>query len=216
ISLAHGGVLFLDEMGEFSPIVLDALRQPIEEGRVHVSRARGSTTYPARFILVGAMNPCPCGEGGAPGACRCSSSARERYARRLSAPLLDRFDIAIRVDRPEVDELMGGGDAEPTSAVAERVARARRRAAGRGVVVNARLEGSVLGERAPMCRDAARLVEEQVRSGALSARGLHRVHRLARTVADLEGVDGAVEESHVREALLLRCRRELLLGTEAR
>jgi magnesium chelatase family protein len=216
ISLAHGGVLFLDEMGEFSAVVLDALRQPLEEGQVHVSRARGSTTYPARFILVGAMNPCPCGEGGAPGACRCSSAARERYARRLSAPLLDRFDVAIRVDRPQVDELMGGGGAEPTSAVAQRVARARRRAVERGVAVNAALEGSALDERAPMCRDAARLVEKEVRSGALSARGLHRVHRLARTVADLGGVDGSVEESHVREALLLRCRRELLLGTEAR
>ncbi|HUY65867.1 MAG TPA: YifB family Mg chelatase-like AAA ATPase [Acidimicrobiales bacterium] len=216
ISLAHGGILFLDEMGEFSATVLDALRQPLEAGQVHVSRARGSTTYPARFILVGAMNPCPCGEGGAPGACRCGSSARERYARRLSGPLLDRFDIAIRVDRPQVDELMGRGHAETTSAVAERVARARLRAVGRGVTVNAELEGSMLDERAPLCRDAARLVEHEVRSGALSARGLHRVHRLARTVADLEGVNGAVGESHVREALLLRCRRELLLGSEVR
>ena len=111
---------------------------------------------------------------------------------------------------------MGGDRAEPTSAVAKRVARARRRAVERGVAVNAALEGSVLGEKVPMCREAARLVEVEVRSGALSARGLHRVHRLARTVADLEGVDGAVDESHVREALLLRCRRELLLGTEVR
>ncbi len=100
--------------------------------------------------------------------------------------------------------------------MAARVARARRRAAGRGVATNAELVGSVLDERVPLCRDAARLIEKEVRSGALSARGLHRVHRLARTVADLEGVEGPVGESHVREALLLRCRRELLLGGEVR
>ena len=99
-------MLFLDEMGEFPSAVLDALRQPLEEGQVRVSRARGSTTFPARFILVGAMNPCPCGDGGAPGGCRCSPGDRERYARRLSAPLLDRFDIAIRVEPPEARELM--------------------------------------------------------------------------------------------------------------
>ncbi|MBF6556561.1 MAG: YifB family Mg chelatase-like AAA ATPase [Acidimicrobiales bacterium] len=216
ISLAHGGVLFLDEMGEFSAVVLDALRQPLEEGQVRVSRARGSTTFPARFILVGAMNPCPCGEGGAPGACRCSQSARERYSRRLSAPLFDRFDIAIRVDRPPVDELVGGGPAETTSAVAARVDRARQRAFRRGVSVNADLRASTLDEVVPMTRGAAQVVEKHVRSGALSARGFHRVHRLARTVADLDSVEGVIEEAHVREALLLRSRRELLLGTESR
>jgi magnesium chelatase family protein len=203
-------------MGEFSTVVLDALCQPLEEGQVRVSRARGWTTFPARFILVGAMNPCPCGEGGAPGACRCSPSARERYARRLSAPLLDRFDIAIRVDRPPVDELVGGGPAETTGAVAARVARARQRAFSRGVSVDADLRASTLDEVVPMTRGAAQVVEKQVRSGALSARGFHRVHRLARTVADLDSVEGVIEEAHVREALLLRCRRELLLAPESR
>jgi magnesium chelatase family protein len=221
ISLSHGGVLFLDELGEFSTVVLDALRQPLEEGQVRVSRARGSTTFPARFILVGAMNPCPCGEGGAPGACRCSRSARERYARRLSAPLLDRFDIAIRVDRPQASELIGGGPSEATSTVAARVAMARRRAAERGVAVNAELPGPALDGTVPMSRGAMQIVERAIRSGTLSARGLHRVHRLARTVADLDGVgdchgNGVIQEAHVREALLLRCRRELLLGTECR
>ena len=133
ISMSHGGVLFLDELGEFPTVVLDALRQPLEDGQVRVSRARGSTNFPARFILVASMNPCPCGEGGAPGGCRCSDSARERYARRLSAPLLDRFDIAIWVDRPEVDDLISGLPGETTAAVAERVSVARLRAAGRGV-----------------------------------------------------------------------------------
>jgi magnesium chelatase family protein len=216
ISLSHGGVLFLDELGEFSTIVLDALRQPLEDGVVRVSRARGSTTFPARFLLVAAMNPCPCGEGGAPGACRCSSSARERYARRLSAPLLDRFDIAIRVDPPHADDLIGDRPAEDSAAVAVRVAAARSRAAGRGVEANAALAGSVLDEVAPLTSDAAIIIERQVRSGSLTARGLHRVRRLARTVADLDGAGHEVGERHVREALLLRCHRGLLLGGDRR
>ena len=195
-------------------MVLDALRQPLEDGRVQVSRARGSTTFPARFILVAAMNPCPCGEGGAPGACRCSDSTRERYARRLSAPLLDRFDIAIWMDRPQVDELLSDRPGETTHSVATRVATARGRAVQRGVAVNADLAGSSLHLTAPLSRRAAALIDRQVRSGSLSARGLHRVHRLARTVADLDDAGEQVEERHVREALVLRSRRELLLGRE--
>jgi magnesium chelatase family protein len=216
ISLSHGGVLFLDEMGEFSAVVLDALRQPLEEGQVRVSRARGSTTFPARFMMIGAMNPCPCGDGGAPGACRCSEAARDRYARRLSGPLLDRFDIAIRVDRPDTDELLGDDPAEGTPTVAARVAEARRCAATRGVRSNAELAGSDLDDVAPMDAAATALVERQVRSGALSARGLHRIRRLARTVADLEGGVAVVGEGHVREALVLRCQRSFLLGTADR
>jgi magnesium chelatase family protein len=216
ISLAHGGVLFLDEMGEFPAVVLDALRQPLEDGQVRVSRARGSTAFPARFMLVGAMNPCPCGEGGAPGMCRCSESARERYARRLSAPLLDRFDIAIRVDRPQVEELLADTPAETTAAVAHRVEEARRRAGDRGVEANADLAAPNLNAQAPMTRPAASVLERQMRTGALSARGYHRVHRLARTVADLDGDREAIEEEHIQEALLLRSQRHLLLGIEYR
>ena len=107
ISLAHGGALFLDELGEFPTAVLDALRQPLEDGQVQVSRARGTTVFPARFQLVAAMNPCPCGEGGIPGSCRCSPTARARYVRRLSGPLLDRFDLSLRVDPPQAGELVG-------------------------------------------------------------------------------------------------------------
>jgi magnesium chelatase family protein len=216
ISLAHGGVLFLDEMGEFPAVVLDALRQPLEDGEVRVSRARGCTTFPARFVLVAAMNPCPCGEGGAPGACRCTEAARERYVRRLSAPLLDRFDIAITVARPQVDELMAPDPSEGSDAVAARVLDARRLAVGRGVSFNAALAGSALDELAPMSAAATALVEKHLWSGSLSARGLHRVHRLARTVADLDGCGELVEVDHVREALLLRCTRDLLLGVERR
>ena len=167
ITLAHGGALFLDELGEFPAVVLEALRQPLEEGQVRVSRARGSATFPARFMLVGAMNPCPCGEGGMPGACRCSDSSRERYGRRLSAPLLDRFDIAIRVDRPEADELIGGRPAESTANVAERVSAARRLSAQRGVLTNAQLSGPALEEAVSLTPDARRVIERRVRSGWL-------------------------------------------------
>jgi magnesium chelatase family protein len=212
ISLAHGGVLFLDELGEFSTVVLDALRQPLEDGRVQVSRARGSTSFPARFVLAAAMNPCPCGEGGAPGACRCSDTTRERYARRLSAPLLDRFDIAIWVDRPQAHELLSGEPGETSASVADRVATARQRAAERGAASNAGLAGSTLEAVAPLSRGASAIIAKHVRAGSLSARGLHRVHRLARTLADLDGAGELIEESHVHEALLLRCRRGLLLG----
>ncbi|MHB1710946.1 MAG: YifB family Mg chelatase-like AAA ATPase [Acidimicrobiales bacterium] len=213
ISLAHGGVLFLDEMGEFPAVVLDALRQPLEDGQVRISRARGSAAFPARFILVGAMNPCPCGEGGAPGRCRCNDRAKERYARRLSAPLLDRFDIAIRVDPPDVDDLIAAIPGEGTAAVAERVQRARCWAEGRRVRVNSELPGAELHHVAPLTDQAAALMEMKLRAGALSARGLHRVHRIARTVADLEG-SRDIEATHVREALLLRSCRDLLLGRE--
>ena len=212
ISLAHGGTLFLDEMGEFATTVLDALRQPLEEGQVRVSRAGGSAAFPARFILVGAMNPCPCGEGGEPGRCRCSRSARERYARRLSGPLLDRFDIAIRLDRPDVEDLIAGPPGESTATVAARVADARLLAFRRCVPANAALPGPALEHAAPLTGEAASVLEEAMRSGTLTARGLHRVHRIARTVADLGGGGAVIEASHVCEALLLRCRRELLLG----
>ncbi len=211
ITLAHGGALFLDELGEFPAVVLEALRQPLEDGQVRVSRSRGSATFPARFMLVSAMNPCPCGEGGTPGACRCSDSSRERYGRRLSAPLLDRFDIAIRVDRPEADDLMSGRPAESTATVAKRVAAARQLAAHRGVLSNAELAGRAL-EEVSLTTDALQIIERRVRSGSLSARGYDRVRRLARTLADLDGAATVVSEIHVQEALLLRSRRDTLLG----
>ncbi|HEV3281929.1 MAG TPA: YifB family Mg chelatase-like AAA ATPase [Acidimicrobiales bacterium] len=228
ISLAHGGVLFLDEMGEFPAAVLDALRQPLEEGVVRVSRARGTTTFPARFILVGAMNPCPCGEGGAPGSCRCSSAARERYARRLSAPFLDRFDIAVRTDRPNADDLLGTRPPETTSTVSARVAAARRRALERSDCINAQLPGAEVQRLAPMCAEAGALLERWVRSGSLSARGLDRIRRMALTIADLASIgsggigdDGSssqpgrvvIDVEQLQQALLLRCQREYLLGS---
>src|SRR5690606_22797567 len=106
VSLAHRGVLFLDELGQFEPVVLDNLRQPLEEGVIRVARAAAKVSFPARLLLVGAMNPCPCGEGAVPGGCRCTPSARARYARRLSGPLVDRFELRVEVGRPDVAELL--------------------------------------------------------------------------------------------------------------
>jgi len=216
IGLAHGGVLFLDELGEFPAAVLDALRQPLEDGTVRVSRSRGSITYPAQFLLVAAMNPCPCGDAGVPGGCRCSPASRARYARRLSGPLLDRFDIAVRVERADATSLLGSGAGEATAPVAARVATARQRAADRGVSTNSRLPSRSLDELAPVDDGAGALLERHLRARGLSARGLHRVRRLARTLADLDGADDTLTVPHVTEALFLRGGRSLLLGEVVR
>ena len=210
ISLATHGVLFLDEMGEFPSVVLDALRQPLEEGVIRVSRARGTAEFPARFLLVGAMNPCPCGEGGAPGSCRCSPAARARYMRRLSGPLLDRFDLVVPLRRTSADELFEPATGETTVVVAGRVAEARKLARSRGVRCNAEIPASRLAALAPLSRAAEALLERGVRAGRLSGRGVDRVRRVARTVADLGGDEGALGESHVAEALALRAGREVL------
>lgn len=212
VSLAHRGVLFLDELGEFPVSVLEALRQPLEDGVVHISRARTSADLPARFLLVAAMNPCPCGEGSMTGACRCSEPARARYARRLSGPLLDRFDLAISLSRPDVDELLEDARAESSAKVKERVGSARLEAAARGVTCNAELPASGLDETAPMSSEAAALLERRLRSGSLSARGLHRVRRVARTIADLDLVGPLVGQRHVAEALSLRGVHSALIG----
>jgi magnesium chelatase family protein len=214
-SLAHGGVLFLDELGEFPPAVLDALRQPLEEGVVHVSRARFTAVLPARFLLVAAMNPCPCGEAGRPGACRCPDGAVARYRRRLSGPLLDRFDLRIDVSRPDVDELLGGTPGEPTAAVAERVRDARRRAAARGVRANAELRGTALERWAPLEPAAQDALGDALRTGRLTARGLDRVRRVALTFADLRAHDGPLGVGQVSAALQLRAEVRLGAGVVA-
>jgi magnesium chelatase family protein len=226
LSCAHRGVLFLDELGEFPADVLDTLRQPLEEGRVLVCRARSSVTFPAEVLLVAAMNPCPCGQGRGPGSCRCREAARARYSTRVSGPLLDRFDLRVFVDPPDVGDLMGGagyqGDLagagqpagpppgaparppESTAVVARRVAAARQVARARGVAANSRIPGHRLDELAPLEPGAARLLEVRLRQGRLSARGLHRVRRVARTIADLAGWAGPVRPADVYAALALR------------
>jgi magnesium chelatase family protein len=200
VSLASHGVLFLDELGEFPVAALEALRQPLEEGIIRVSRAGGTVTFPAKFLLVAAMNPCPCGEGVYEGACNCSPVVRARYTRRLSAPLVDRFDLVVPLSRPNPDELLSGTPAESSGAVKERVAAARVRADARDDQ-----------DRAPVSPEAHALLSAKLRSGDLSARGLHKVSRVARTLADLARED-VVSFMHVSEALSLRAARTALVA----
>ncbi|HXH56691.1 YifB family Mg chelatase-like AAA ATPase [Iamia sp.] len=208
MSLATGGCLFLDELGEFPPSVVDALRQPLEEGVVRVARARASVTLPARFLLVAATNPCPCGEATEPGACRCSDAARARYRRRLSGPVLDRFDLRVEVHRPDPTALLSTEPGEATPAVAERVARARAVAAHRGVATNAAVPGERLDAVAPLTPGARRMLESALRQGRLTARGLARVRRVARTIADLDGQDGDAPLGAEPVALAMTLRSE--------
>ncbi len=197
VSLATHGVLFLDELGEFPVAALEALRQPLEEGVIRVSRAGGTVTFPAAFLLVAAMNPCPCGEGVYQGACRCSEAARARYRRRISAPLLDRFDLVVPLSRPDPEELLAGVPGESSAAAARRVAAARAMEARRDAAPD-------------LAPEAAALFASKLRSGDLSARGLHKVTRVARTVATLAGAD-VVSFAHASEALSLRAGRTVVV-----
>jgi magnesium chelatase family protein len=206
VTLAHRGVLFLDELLEFPRHVLDALRQPMEDGRVLVARAAGAISFPARFTLVAAANPCPCGFAGEPTrACGCAPADVTRYVSRVSGPLLDRIDMHIRVAAVPPRDLAASGRAESSAVVRERVEaareRRRRRMACRG--------GDRLGEHGGTARDEglhpealALLVRAAERLG-LSARSYERVARVARTVADLDGVD-TVGPDHVAESLRFR------------
>ena len=205
ISLAHGGVLFLDELGEFAPSVLDGLRQPLEEGVIRLARARASAALPARFLLVAATNPCPCG-GGGPGDCQCDEAARLRYVRRLSGPLLDRFDLRVGVTRPGVDDLLASGGGEPTAVVAARVTKARQRALDRIGMVNANIPASYLDALAPLHQEARASLRNQLERDRLTGRGYHRIRRVARTIADLMEGDELVLDEHVQMALNMRVR----------
>ena len=204
ISLAHGGVLFLDELGEFAPAALDGLRQPLEEGVVRVSRAHASAELPAKFLLVAASNPCPCGEGPGSGRCRCDSAAVKRYGRRLSGPLLDRFDLRLPVSRPVPEELMASTPGEPSAAVAARVAAARAVSLARQGRLNAELSVTELDRLVPLTAQSQRLFRRDLRSGRLSARGYQRLRRIIRTIADLSGEDGPADEATMSLAMRLR------------
>jgi magnesium chelatase family protein len=211
ISCANLGVLFLDELAEFPAPVLDNLRQPLEEGRVVVCRASATVAFPARFMLVAAMNACRCGADGSPGSCRCVESSRARYVGRISGPLLDRFDLRVRMRRPEVEDLLSPNSpgvartaSEPSSVVAARVAAARRAAQDRGVRSNAELPSWSLDKLAPLSSGGRRLLERRLREGQLSARGLDRVRRVALTVSDLAGRQGPLSGEDVLLALALR------------
>jgi magnesium chelatase family protein len=212
ISLAHQGVLFLDEMPEFSRRVLDVLRQPLEEGCVRIARAARTAVFPARFMLIGAMNPCPCGYLGDPArACRCTPLQASRYAARLSGPLRDRIDLSVAVNAVPARDLDRPPSAEASEPIRTRVMAARSRQTDRTGHLNAQLQGRAL--RAQVSIDAAgrRLLERALQKLTLTARGFDRLLRVARTIADLEGSETVAAE-HLAEALQFRgepyCRYE--------
>ncbi len=204
VSLAHNGVLFLDELPEFRRDVLEVLREPLETGHVAVSRASAHAQFPARFQLVAAMNPCPCGHfGDAPGRCRCPPERIAAYRGRLSGPLLDRIDLHVEVGRVGVEDIASDTVVEDTATVAGRVAEARRRQCARQGRINAWLDAGSLAAACDTDPAARDLVGRAMRQIGLSARGYHRVLRVARTIADLAG-SIRVGVEHVAEAITLR------------
>ena len=207
ISLAHNGVLYLDELPEFARATLEALRQPIEDGEITVVRAHGSAALPARFMLLGSMNPCPCGylAGPDPDRCRCSPLLQASYRRRVSGPMLDRFDLHLEAPAIEASELVTGADGETSAEVRARVLEARQRqmhryAAIPGLRSNAQLRGRSLRELVQATPEALSLLGGAMRHHRLSARAHDRTLKVARTIADLAG-EGRVASAHIHEAL---------------
>ncbi len=204
-SLAHGGVLFLDELPEFSRHCLEVLREPLESGQVTLSRANSKLSYPASFQLVAAMNPCPCGFLGDPDrGCRCSPEQIQRYSARISGPLIDRFDLFVTVPRlPPSSLLAEGGDAESSQQVRARVIRCRELQQHRQNCSNARLDSRRLHRACELGPGQREILEQAARRLQLSGRALHRVMRVARTIADMEGSKG-IADPHLTEALAYR------------
>ena len=204
ISLATGGVLFLDELPEFDRRVLESLREPLETGEVHIARANRRATYPAAFQLVGAMNPCPCGYQGHPTrACRCTPEQVQRYRNRLSGPLLDRIDLCIEVPALSANDLAQTAVGETSAAVRARVVAAMTLALHRQGTVNARLDGKALETHASPDTTAQTLLNQAVNRLGLSARAYHRLLRVARTIADL-GNAQQIGAAHIAEAIQFR------------
>lgn len=210
VTLAHRGVLFLDELPEFRRQALEVLRQPLEDGFVSLARARGHVRFPARFLLVAALNPCPCGHSGdGSERCLCDESQIQRYRARLSGPLLDRIDLAVHVGRVETHRLQEGPSGDSSREVAERVAEARRCQSERHRPgpgrLNSDLDPGRLREHVGLSASARMFVRDAAERLQLSARGYHRVLRVARTIADLDGHDGVSDED-LAEALQYRDR----------
>jgi magnesium chelatase family protein len=206
VVLAHNGVLFLDELSEFARPTLEALRQPLEDGRVAIVRARHSAVYPARFMLVAATNPCPCGYAGEGERCRCSETDLARHRRRLSGPLLDRIDLMTNLERDGTHEL-SAAPLTSSKKARERVIEARERQASRlgedGATVNAQMDVRTLQRHARLDEKGEEMLSGARARGLLSARGQHRVLRVARTIADLNGSE-KVQARDVGAALALR------------
>lgn len=210
ISLAHRGVLFLDELPEFTHISLEALRQPLEDGMVTISRAHGSVSFPAKFMLIGAMNPCPCGYASDPDReCTCTQQSILRYQRKLSGPLLDRIDVHVEVPRVEYEKLTGVGRPESSGDIRARVQKAREaqqdRFAGTRTTCNAEMGPKEVRNYCPVEPAAQTLVKAAVTQLHLSARAFHRTLKLARTIADLAGAE-VIGAAHVAEAIQYRPR----------
>jgi len=208
VSLAHHGVLFLDELPELSRSVLEVLRQPMEERRVVISRAHGTVAFPAAFLLVAAMNPCPCGFfGDARRSCTCAASEVRRYRQRISGPLLDRIDLHVEVPALPTSELRAAPESESSAAVRARVdrARARQRARfeGRAFAVNARMTARDARKHCALDDPSQRLLDAAAVRFALSARAYGRILKIARTIADL-GEEDAIRAAHVAEAIQYR------------
>jgi len=208
ISLAHKGVLFLDELPEFHKDTLDMMRQPLEDGQVTISRVSGTVTYPAEFMLVCAMNPCKCGWHGDPsGKCTCSETSVSSYRSRISGPLLDRIDIIMEVPAVNFEDLRRRKEAEPSSAIKERVNIARRRqhlrfGEFRGMC-NARMGPEELRNYCRLDAESEELMRQAFEAFGLTARSYDRILRVARTIADLEGAD-EINSSHIAEAIQYR------------
>ncbi|MBN1615302.1 MAG: YifB family Mg chelatase-like AAA ATPase [Deltaproteobacteria bacterium] len=208
ISLAHHGVLFLDELPEFRKNAMEALRQPLEEGVVTIARATITASYPARFMLVGAMNPCPCGYfGDTRRACRCTAQQIRQYQGRISGPLLDRIDIHIEVPSVRYGDLAGKYTGESSAAIKERIddarARQRERFGDEKTLLNARMSVRQIKAFCQTDEESQRLIEMAVDKLGLSARAYNRILKVARTIADLEG-DPAIRSSHIAEAIQYR------------
>jgi magnesium chelatase family protein len=208
VSLAHNGVLFMDEVTEFRRDAIEGLRQPLEDGRVVVTRLAGSVEFPARFTLVAAGNPCPCGFDGDPRrSCTCLPNRVEAYRQRLSGPLLDRIDLRLAVPRLSRKELLGEAAGEPSGSIRQRVEEARLRQRRRyretPVMCNAQLPGPLARREAKLTPEAERLLSRAVEALALTGRGFDRALKVARTIADLAGQE-RVSTDHLAEALSYR------------
>ena len=204
ISLAHGGVLFLDELPEFSRHTLDMLREPLETGEIRLSRATCSVRYPARFQLIAAMNPCPCGfAGDSHKPCKCSAAQRLSYSARVSGPLLDRIDLQVRVERESADDLFAANTQEDSQTVRRRVIAALQKQQQRQGKSNSQLAGPALLASCALGPEEQALIKQSAGRLGLSPRAVHRMLRVARSIADL-GDEERVRKSHLREALAYR------------